>query len=88
MRDLQTACQQSCPTEAIVFGDLHYVDPQGRKSRVARLKEEPLEYGLLTELNTQPRTTYLARLRNPHPDLGPAEGTPTGDRPPGSEGRV
>ncbi|HZN67084.1 MAG TPA: 4Fe-4S dicluster domain-containing protein, partial [Tepidisphaeraceae bacterium] len=88
MRKLQTACQQSCPTEAIVFGDLHYVEPDGRKSRVARLRDDPLNYGLLTELNTQPRTTYLPRLRNPHPEVGPAEISPTGDRPPGSEAKA
>jgi Fe-S-cluster-containing dehydrogenase component len=64
---LQTACQQSCPTEAIVFGDLNYVGPQGRKLWVTRLKETPLNYGVLTELNTQPRTTYLPRLVNPNP---------------------
>jgi molybdopterin-containing oxidoreductase family iron-sulfur binding subunit len=57
-----TACQQACPTQAIVFGNIN--DPQ---SRVARLKAEPLNYGMLAELNTRPRTSYLARLRNPHP---------------------
>ena len=59
-----TACQQACPTRAIVFGNLN--DPQ---SQVRRLKESPLNYGVLAELNTQPRTTYLARVANPHPDL-------------------
>jgi MoCo/4Fe-4S cofactor protein with predicted Tat translocation signal len=62
--ELVTACQQTCPTEAIVFGDLN-----DAKSRVVRAKAEPLDYGLLTELNTRPRTTYLARVRNPNPEL-------------------
>jgi molybdopterin-containing oxidoreductase family iron-sulfur binding subunit len=88
MRELQTACQQSCPTEAIIFGDINYVDAEGRKSRVALLKDQPQNYGVLTELNTQPRTTYLPRLRNPHPDLpAPADPNPAGRRHPESEAR-
>ena len=62
--DVVTACQSVCPTRAIVFGDLN--DPS---SRVAQLKASPLSYGLLTELGTAPRTTYLAQLRNPNPAL-------------------
>lgn len=62
--EVVTACQAACPAGAIVFGDLN--DPN---SAVARLKAEPLEYGLLAELNTQPRTTYLAELRNPNPGI-------------------
>jgi molybdopterin-containing oxidoreductase family iron-sulfur binding subunit len=61
---LQTACQQACPTRAIVFGDLN--DPT---SAVTRLKQEPHDYGLLEELTTRPRTTYLARVRNPNPEM-------------------
>jgi molybdopterin-containing oxidoreductase family iron-sulfur binding subunit len=66
--EIQTACQQACPAKAIVFGNLR---DQG--SAVATLKQSPLNYSLLAKLNTLPRTTHLARIRNPHPDLeGPA----------------
>ncbi|HEX5446383.1 MAG TPA: TAT-variant-translocated molybdopterin oxidoreductase [Pirellulales bacterium] len=70
--EIVTACQQACPTRAIVFGNLK--DPS---SEVARLRQSPLNYGLLAELNTRPRTTYLARLHNPHPDLDPPAETDT-----------
>jgi MoCo/4Fe-4S cofactor protein with predicted Tat translocation signal len=70
--EVVTACQQSCPTQAIVFGNIN-----DRKSTVYGLKQSPLNYGVLAELNTQPRTTYLARVVNPHPDLPPpAAATP------------
>jgi molybdopterin-containing oxidoreductase family iron-sulfur binding subunit len=59
-----TACQQACPTRAIVFGNLN--DPS---AEVVRLKADPRDYGLLTELNTRPRTTYLAKLTNPNPAI-------------------
>ncbi len=59
--EIKTACQQVCPAEAITFGNV--LDPQ---SLVSRRKREPVNYGLLADLNTQPRTTYLARVRNPH----------------------
>jgi molybdopterin-containing oxidoreductase family iron-sulfur binding subunit len=62
--DVVTACQAACPTGAIVFGDLN--DP---RSQVNRAKASPLNYALLGELNTRPRTTYLAKLTNPNPEL-------------------
>jgi Fe-S-cluster-containing dehydrogenase component len=62
--EILTACQQVCPTRAIVFGDLNQP-----ANRVARLKAEKLDYPLLAELNTRPHTTYLAELRNPNPAL-------------------
>ncbi len=62
--EIRTACQQVCPTEALVFGDIN--DPS---SKVAALKKEPLNYALLGELNTRPRTTYLAKLSHPDPVL-------------------
>ena len=61
---VQTACQQTCPTRAISFGDLN--DP---RSEVTRRKKNELDYGVLADLNTRPRTTYLARLRNLNPEL-------------------
>ena len=58
------ACAQSCPTQAITFGNL--LDPT---SKVAQLKRTDLNYGVLSDLNTKPRTTYLGRVRNPNPEL-------------------
>jgi Fe-S-cluster-containing dehydrogenase component len=62
--EIKTACQEACPTEAIIFGDLN--DPN---SRVSKLKSHPLDYSMLADLNTRPRTTYSAKLRNPNPEL-------------------
>jgi molybdopterin-containing oxidoreductase family iron-sulfur binding subunit len=67
--ELQTACQQVCPTEAIVFGDLNQQRNTGTPSAVELAKAQPHDYGLLTELNTNPRATYLARVENPNPAL-------------------
>ncbi len=63
--EVTTACQDSCPTQAIIFGDMN-----NAKSQVAARKGSSRDYALLEELNTRPRTTYLARVRNPHPELG------------------
>jgi Fe-S-cluster-containing dehydrogenase component len=62
--EIVTACQAACPSDAIVFGDLN--DPD---SVVSRWKREPTNYGLLAELNTMPRLTHLAALRNPNPAM-------------------
>ena len=63
--EIKTACQQTCPTEAIVFGDLN-----DKSSKVAALHNNPRCYSLLVSLFTMPRTRYLARVKNPHPELG------------------
>jgi molybdopterin-containing oxidoreductase family iron-sulfur binding subunit len=62
--EVKTACQDACPTGAIIFGDIS--DPE---SRVTKHRANPRSYALLEELNTKPRTTYLARLRNPNPEI-------------------
>ena len=67
--DIVTACQQTCPTNAISFGDINTKD-----SDVVKQKANSRNYALLAELNTHPRTTYLARLRNPNPALAKVGG--------------
>jgi molybdopterin-containing oxidoreductase family iron-sulfur binding subunit len=62
--EILTACQQVCPTQAIVFGDIN-----DEQSRVAQLKAEPHDYTVLNELNVKPRVSYLARVRNPNEAL-------------------
>ena len=73
--EIKTACQQACPSGAIVFGDLNDLDDKtGAASAVARWKAEPHNYGLLAEQNTMPRTSYLAAIKNPNPALAATKG--------------
>jgi molybdopterin-containing oxidoreductase family iron-sulfur binding subunit len=62
--EIRTACQQACPAQAIVFGDIN-----DKASEVNRWKGQPRNYGLLAVLNTRPRTSYLAVVRNPNPEI-------------------
>jgi len=67
--EIVTACQQACPTKAIVFGDMN--DPN---SQIVKMKASARNYNLLEDLGTRPRTTYLSRLRNPNPELEQEKG--------------
>ena len=62
--DIVTACQQSCPSEAIVFGNI-----ANKASQVSKMRNDPRSYLLLEELQTRPRTSHLAKLRNPNPEI-------------------
>lgn len=62
--EIVVACQQSCPTDALSFGDIN--DPN---AKVSNLKRGPFTFGILTEYNTMPRVTYMARFKNPNPAL-------------------
>ena len=66
--EIVTACQAACPTQAIRFGDIADKD-----SGVSKAKASPRNYAMLNELGTRPRTTYLARIRNPNPVLKDGE---------------
>ena len=67
-RTIKTACQQACPTQVFTFGNLHNPDDD-----VVKRKKSPLDFAMLEDQNTQPRTTYEAVVRNPNPDM--SEGT-------------
>jgi molybdopterin-containing oxidoreductase family iron-sulfur binding subunit len=62
--DVVVACEQVCPTQAIVFGDIN-----NSNSRVSKLRHEPADYSLLSDLNTRPRTTYMAKIKNLNPEI-------------------
>lgn len=72
--EIQTACQTACPTEAIIFGDINDTN-----ARVHKLKNEARNYEVLADLNTRPRTSYLAEIRNPNPELATSSGHAGGE---------
>jgi Fe-S-cluster-containing dehydrogenase component len=83
----QTACQQACPADAIVFGDIYdYVSNDGAGSKVYQLQHSSRGYALLAYLNTRPRTLHLLRVRNPNPALVDAHRKAGWDHPPGHHG--
>jgi molybdopterin-containing oxidoreductase family iron-sulfur binding subunit len=65
--EIVTACQQACPTSAITFGNIN-----DRSSKVATLRSDARSYSVLADLNTRPRTQYLAAVLNPNPELAEA----------------
>jgi molybdopterin-containing oxidoreductase family iron-sulfur binding subunit len=67
--EIVTACQQACPTNAIVFGNIN-----DATSKVAKLKKQERTYGVLADINTRPRTTYVAEVLNINPELAPDVG--------------
>ncbi len=67
--EIVTACQQACPTDAIVFGNINDGD-----SKVAKLKKQERSYGVLSDINTRPRTTYVAEVMNINEELSQARG--------------
>ena len=81
--DITPACAATCPTEAITFGDLN--DPQ---SRVSKLREDSRSYDLLAYLNVKPRTFYMARIRNPNPEITPPAGHDGGHGDDGDHGQA
>jgi len=68
--EIVTACQQACPASAITFGNIN-----DKTSKVAKLRSNERSYSVLADLNTRPRTQYLAAVTNPNPELaeGPVE---------------
>jgi len=75
----QTACQQACPSNAIVFGDIYdYTSNDGNGSKVVQAKNDPRTFAMLAFLNTTPRTTYQVRVRNPNERLRPRGPNPFG----------
>jgi molybdopterin-containing oxidoreductase family iron-sulfur binding subunit len=65
--EIITACQQACPTSAITFGNIN--DPN---SKVRKIKDQERNYGVLADVNTRPRTTYIAEVLNPNGELAGA----------------